>query len=101
MSPLDVSDLQLPVDLAVQGAPPNTIAWNESLTVRLAYAPYEPGTWAGDLVVRSTDPNAPSSRVPTTLEARDLDVDVRVLGEPPKVPLGVSFIVVVTPRPGV
>jgi hypothetical protein len=102
LQPLQIQALQLPVtDLRISAPAPPSMFWNTAVAETLWLAARVPGVLNDSLVIVSNDPLVPRRQVSLHLDVRGLDFTTRVLGEPDSVPPGVSFIVVVTPQPGV
>jgi hypothetical protein len=102
MQPLSIPDLQLGVQGMRLSTPTITeLAWTAAVTETLIFAPSAPRTARDSIVIVSNDPAAPRYVIGLDIDARGLEYRTRVLDEPQQVPLGVSFIVVVTPNPGV
>src|SRR5262249_9799070 len=86
---------------AIRAPAPLVALWNTALPETLSLAASVPGFSDDSLVIVSNDPVTPRRRVDLHLDVRGLDFTTRVLGDPDSVTAGVSFIVVVTPKPGV
>jgi hypothetical protein len=104
MDPLQVSAFRLPASLPGAGltiGTPLDLGWSQSVPATLTLAAAAAGTVQDSLVVVSNDPASPRRVVAVRATVLGLDFAVRVLDEPAEVPLGASFVVVVTPAPGV
>src|SRR4030095_13100157 len=102
LQPLDVLSFQAPTsELEVSSPPPHHLIWTATLGESLRLAATTPGNRQDSLVIVSNDPLFPRRRVNLRLDVKGLEFDTRVLGDPDSVSPGVSFIVVVTPGPGV
>jgi len=101
LQPLDVIELRAPVPGSISSPAPFQLLWSQAVAETLLLAPDSAGAVQDSVVIVSNDPRAPRAPVPLRLEVRGLEFETRVLGSPAEVPLGASFIVVVTPRSGV
>jgi len=102
LEPLLVTAVFLPdTGMRLSSPAPFQLAWNEAVTETLWLAASSPGPVQDSLVIVSSDPRTPRRQVDLNTDVLGLEFDTRVLNTPDEVPLGVSFIVVVTPELGV
>jgi hypothetical protein len=101
LEPLQVTSFRLPTALSLRPPDPFNLAWNEAAPETLFLAAVGPQPAQDSVVIMSNDPLVPRRRVNLSIDVRGLDFETRVLGAPLEAPLGVSLLVVATPKPGV
>jgi len=102
MGSLRVTAIHLPFPGMELSLPaPFELGWREAAAETLVLAANVPGAFQDSVVIESNDPITPRRQLLLSVEVQGLEFQTRVLGTPAQVPLGESFIVVVTPGPGV
>jgi hypothetical protein len=102
LEPLRVTAIDLPIPgMGLNPPAPFELGWSEAAAETLTLVASTPGSIRDSVVIESNDPITPRRQMLLSVDVLGLEFQTRVLGTPAQVPLGESFIVVVTPRPGV
>ncbi|MEQ1831520.1 MAG: kelch repeat-containing protein, partial [Candidatus Eisenbacteria bacterium] len=98
MSPLALQGYTVSsTTLRLGSSSPVSLGWREHVDQTLVLVGDSLTNSADSIVVHSDDPERPAFVIPVLTDVRPISFQTRVLGDPERVPLGESFIVVATP----
>jgi hypothetical protein len=99
---LTVTDIELPsAEMSCDLGVPQDISPGNSVDATVFLEPRSELAISGDVLIESTDPVTPVSRIGIATDIRALAIDTRLLTPAPEVPLGEALTAIVTPASGV